>query len=900
MTPIGKIGGVLSLIPRRLVNSPHLWLVLLPALYCQLMLWGPWISDSEVIYGGAIAQAWGALVPGYSTIDPNIGTTSYTLGLLAVRQLSHLQLPTWNYYEGLGQPLLGGLIGAALFPPTLLLALPNGQVIEHVVLQIISGLGMFSLLRLLQFQKRTCLLLAVAFEFCALFVWLKNAMINPIPFLVWLLVYALRLMRPNPIRAWLPDALGMGLAAGCAVLGGFPETVLIFTNFLLAWVFFYFWHDGVSWRDLRAAIFRYGTALIIALSLAGSILVALLAIAPVANFGTHLDTANSAAHLGWTSALKYLLPYISGPIFGYDAKDEIGSIGGYTGIGLPLLAFVGLFTPGRASERIFWTGVTLICVAVSQGVQPLHNIAMMVPGLALTAFYRQANIVWIITLICLAAHAVDCLSKISKVGFAAVACCGIATLAIVAFYNRTWLEFLWALDGLGPWITGSVMIALALAVVLIWALYRQDGFVALLVIVGEAGLMFLVPVLSLPTGSHKDTDFITFLQKNAQYERVVNFGENIIATNYGSAFGIRQLNFDSNPVPQSTTRLVHDYLDPMYNPEIPIYIQNYPVNMDTERTKYMKNHIENYGQVGVRFVLTPPDVFDLRSPVKMATNVPFALMPGEVFSFKLALHSQARPSRTSTNQSGDLAISAATYGSTTDGYLDIDVCLADQPCRSKSVESKDIIDNGMLVLAHDVILTEDEPLTIILRKVGGVKPLALWLYQPAETQDNTLTVTEIQAAAGGNNGRIPDLYFTVDSVPGLRRVFYDDTGDIYEVEHARPYMSALGCNVAILGFDRAAVDCEHPSALDRLEIWMPGWRATVDGRERPVIEQAAFQRVTLDSGRHVVRFIYNPYDLRAWCWLTIASLFGVGALWSGLVMRSLRWRRPSVTGPLAN
>ena len=81
---------------------------------------------------------------------------------------------------------------------------------------------------------------------------------------------------------------------------------------------------------------------------------------------------------------------------------------------------------------------------------------------------------------------------------------------------------------------------------------------------------------------------------------------------------------------------------------------------------------------------------------------------------------------------------------------------------------------------------------------------------------------------------------------------------------------------------------------------MPGWRATVDGRERPVIEQAAFQRVTLESGRHVVRFIYNPYDLRAWCWLTIASLFGVGALWSGLVMRSLRWRRPSVTGPLAN
>ena len=285
--------------------------------------------------------------------------------------------------------------------------------------------------------------------------------------------------------------------------------------------------------------------------------------------------------------------------------------------------------------------MTLICVAVSQGVQPLHNIAMMVPGLALTAFYRQANIVWIITLICLAAHAVDCLPKISKGGFAAVACCGIATLAIVAFYNRTWLEFLWALDGLGPWITGSVMIALALAVVLIWALYRQDGFVALLVIVGEAGLMFLVPVLSLPTGSHKDTDFITFLQKNAQYERVVNFGENIIATNYGSAFGIRQLNFDSNPVPQSTTRLVHDYLDPMYNPEIPIYIQNYPINMDTERTKYMKNHIENYGQVGVRFVLTPPHVFDLRSPVKMATNVPFALMPGEVFSFKLALHSQA-------------------------------------------------------------------------------------------------------------------------------------------------------------------------------------------------------------------------------------------------------------------
>ncbi len=830
------------------------------------MVLGPWISDPEVIYGGSIAQSSGALLPGYSTIDPNIGSTSYTLGMLAVRQLSHFQLPTWNYYEGLGQPLLGGVIAAALFPPTLLLAIPGGQILEHAALQIVGGLGMFALLKLLRFRVQTCFLAGVAFEFCALFVWLKNAMINPIPFLVWVLVYGLRLIKGHPERVWLADALGLGMVAGCAVLAGFPETVLIFTVFLIAAFAFYAWQADIQMRSFAGLGLRFAVSVGFAFAVSGSALVALLSFAPVANFGSHLEVAFSQAHLSLHAVLKYLLPYISGPIFGFDIQDEIGSIGGYTGIILPALALLGLCSPGRLSERIFWSCVAFVCLATSHGFAPVQRVIMAIPGVSVTAFYRQANIVWLIALFFLAAHAVDQLHAIRRGRMLGVALCGLASLAILSYVDWDWIQILKASNEVRPWLVGSLVAAAAFLFVLAWTVLGRSARFALSTLIVEAAVMFFIPVLSLPMYAKKDQPLIRFLQQNTGLGRVVNLGSNILQPNFGSILDIKQLNFDSNPVPLSTTSFIKHNLDPMYLNEIPIYIQNFPAIDDPSRTKYMLSHISEYGAAGVRYVLTPPHFLDLHASFERQTNVPLPIADGESVSFKVRLPDLTEGgSKTEVRRTGDLSIVAATYNGTSDGDLEITVCPSDDPCRRERISNESLVDNGPLTLAHDLVVTNGQSLNITLRKIGGKVPLVLWIYKRIAADSRSIDVTDLLTNNNQITDHVPDISFTGHGTKGLTHVFGDMMADVYEVEAVRAYMSAQDCDVEASTSDRAVVDCVADSFLDRLEVWVPGWSARVDGQVRTVDEQSPFQRVKIDAGHHTVRFVYDPYHLRFFC-----------------------------------
>ena len=299
-------------------------LIALPTIYAVVLLLGPWVIDPLKIYGGGIVRQSGQIIPGYSTIDPNVAFNSYALGSVAAKQLVALQLPLWNHFEGFGQPLLGETQSAALFPLTLLLLFPAGQVIAHAILQIIGGLGMFALGRNLHFGVRTSFVVALAFEFSSLFVWLKNAMINPIPFLVWLLVYTLRLVRSSPDHLSRIDVVGLGITAGFAVLGGFPETVLIFSFYLLAWVAFYFFSGHATWPATIALLKKLAIATLIAFCIAAPALVALGIFAPEAYLGSHADGGFRDAHLSSHALSKYVFPYLSGPIFGYPVPDEIG------------------------------------------------------------------------------------------------------------------------------------------------------------------------------------------------------------------------------------------------------------------------------------------------------------------------------------------------------------------------------------------------------------------------------------------------------------------------------------------------------------------------------------------------------------------------------------------------
>lgn len=72
------------------------------------------------------------------------------------------------------------------------------------------------------------------------------------------------------------------------------------------------------------------------------------------------------------------------------------------------------------------------------------------------------------------------------------------------------------------------------------------------------------------------------------------------------------------------------------------------------------------------------------------------------------------------------------------------------------------------------------------------------------------------------------------------------------------------------------VTTDAPSLLILTDQYYPGWKATIDGSETPVIKANIFNRaVRLSAGRHTVNFSYQPDSLRLGI---LAAIVGAGLL----------------------
>lgn len=829
-----------------------------------ILLCGPWVLDPLAIYGGTIARVGGRIWPGNSTIDPNVGITSYALGASAAKKIFSLELPLWNHWEGFGQPLLGEAQSAAWFPLTLLLLFPAGQVVAHGILQIVGGLGFYALARELRFGTRTAFVVAAAFEFSSLFVWLKNAMINPIPFLVWLPVYVLRLIRSSPSDFPRLEIVGLGLAAGFAVLGGFPETVLIFSFFLLAWMVFYFVTEGQGWMVAPLLLTRMVLAGIVALLVASPFLMALGVFAQEAFFGSHGDGGLSAGFLGNHALLKYLFPYVSGPIFGYPVQDEIGSIGGYAGIALTDLAVVGIFAPGRWKERLFWATAAFLCIAVSHGVSPLHQWAMRIPLLNITAFYRQANIVWLMAMFLLAAHALESWDKISaRRAFLIAVALGGTTLAAIGV-NLGWLRELVALTPVRSWALASAAVGALAGIFLLSAWRRRRPGLAGAVLVGECVFLFLVPTLSRPRHADVDREFIAFLQDNLGFSRTVNYLHSPITPNFGSFLGIAQINFDDIPIPLRTVEFIATHLDPFY-PKAYLFLPDFPMDADhSSRGQYLLDHADAYAAVGIRYILAPPRSVGLRNAFDDQDKAPHAIADGEQVSLRVSFPG-------ASTMEGDLGIVFANYGGNTDGDVEFRICREGGSCNTRRVSAAAIEDNVVHSLISDLAVDATTVLDITIRKIGGSEPLAIWLAPPSETKPKQIAISQVRDAQAGEISGVPEVVFTPRQMRNLTLVHRSFGGDIYEIGSVKPYLTGPNCAVTVRSYDQASVDCKSPSVLTRLETWQSGWKAIVNGAPTAVQPAGLFQQVAVPSGVSVVSFDYNPWGLRYVCWVSLVS-----------------------------
>jgi hypothetical protein len=108
---------------------------------------------------------------------------------------------------------------------------------------------------------------------------------------------------------------------------------------------------------------------------------------------------------------------------------------------------------------------------------------------------------------------------------------------------------------------------------------------------------------------------------------------------------------------------------------------------------------------------------------------------------------------------------------------------------------------------------------------------------------------------------------------GVKEVFADSNMRIYELGKSRPYFDAPACSLNAVTRAEVRADCMQSTTLTRLELYMPGWRAYVNGHETEIAQvDELFQQLKVPAGRSSIQFTFQPPHIR---WAILAFVVGL-------------------------
>ena len=301
---------------------------------------------------------------------PNTGYITQPLGHLAAQDLLHGHLPFWNYFEGLGAPLLGEMQSAALLPLTLLFALPSGLLWFHMSLELIAGISTYFLARRLSVPVIFATMAGLLFALNGTFAWLGNAVLNPVAFLP-MLVLGIEMIyeaaaKGGVRKGWYVAALAFALS----LYAGFPEVAYLDGLFCLGWAIVRFFSLERSIRIV--AVRRIGLAGVVGGVLALPVLVPFYDYLKVAYVGPHSGGAESLIHLPIHATSMFIDPYIYGASSQIPTPTATGAGSGATsGRASSPWRFSGFWRAAPFAADIPWR---LGVLGHAQHVQPpLHS-----------------------------------------------------------------------------------------------------------------------------------------------------------------------------------------------------------------------------------------------------------------------------------------------------------------------------------------------------------------------------------------------------------------------------------------------------------------------------------------------------------------------------------------------
>jgi hypothetical protein len=109
---------------------------------------------------------------------------------------------------------------------------------------------------------------------------------------------------------------------------------------------------------------------------------------------------------------------------------------------------------------------------------------------------------------------------------------------------------------------------------------------------------------------------------------------------------------------------------------------------------------------------------------------------------------------------------------------------------------------------------------------------------------------------------------------------------VYENQLAMPraFVGEAAARVTTNTPDRITVEADGPGTLTLSQVYYPGWRARVDGRDTPLqVVDSALAGVSLDAGQHVVEFTFDPWTVKVG--VMVSALGWVSLIVGWLVLR---------------
>jgi hypothetical protein len=568
-------------------------------------------ADPIGLRSGLVSSVRAGPLPGERSVDPNDGFTSQALGHRAALDVLDLNAPWWNPYEGTGAPLAGEMQSAALFPPTLLLAFSNGQLYEHLLLEVIAGLCTYLLLRRLVLARWASAAAGIAFALNGTFAWVSHAPANPVAFLPMLLL-GIELAYAATVAGRRGGFALMAIAGALSVYAGFPEVT--YSDALLGGCWF-------VWRG--ACVGRTRLATFVGKGAAGSVVGTLLAapfLVAAADYVSNASLAGQAhagaVHLSAAAAPQLALPYVYGPLFAFtDPKLVVfgvwGSVGGFLSVSVILFALVGLAWGRHRGLRLALLVWLMLALSRMFAEPPgLGAVLGVLPGMSRVAFYRYGFSSLELAVVVLAALGLDRLGatrlpRRNVVWTAGAALALVALAAAEAFpYARrlgSGADQIRYLEASTIW---GVVVVLASATAMLLCSGRVSAGVASAIVIVEALLLFVVPEASAPRNVTIDTAPVGYLQRHLGSARFFTLGP--LQPNYGSYFGIASLNVNDVPVPTAFADYVTDRLDQAVEPTV--FVGNLgggrPPSAPSPEAELLRN-LAGYRRAGVAYVLTP-------------------------------------------------------------------------------------------------------------------------------------------------------------------------------------------------------------------------------------------------------------------------------------------------------